>query len=427
MLNLNNPQGEFINTTEPFRAYVGGYRAGKTFVGCVRMWMLAAKYPNIKLGYFAPTYPQIKDIFYPTIEEVAELFSDHVGLPCTVNIHLSDKNVDLLIGGKVFATVKCRSMEKPASIVGFDINHALIDEIDCMRKEHADKAWKKIVARLSSVRDDYTINTADFTTTPEGFNWMYDFFVLQLTKNPEMKKFYKLVKASTKQNAKNLPSDYIDKLYQTYPANLVSAYIDGEFVNLTSGTVYRSFSRSEHDTNAVIESGEPLYIGQDFNVDHMASTIYVRRNGVFYGVDEIYDGFDTAETIGIIKSRYEGHAIYIYPDASGNNRKSNNASESDIQMLRNAGFTVMVNNTNPAVKDRVIAVNTALEKGQLFINSDKCPETVRCLEQQVYDKNGEPDKKSGDDHQNDATGYPIAYELPIIKPFFGSMNNWNTQ
>ena len=63
MLNLNNPQGEFINTTEPFRAYVGGYRAGKTFVGCVRMWMLAAKYPNIKLGYFAPTYPQIKDIF----------------------------------------------------------------------------------------------------------------------------------------------------------------------------------------------------------------------------------------------------------------------------------------------------------------------------------------------------------------------------
>ena len=87
----------------------------------------------------------------------------------------------------------------------------------------------------------------------------------------------------------------------------------------------------------------------------------------------------------------------------------------------------MVNNTNPAVKDRVIAVNTALEKGQLFINSDKCPETVRCLEQQVYDKNGEPDKKSGDDHQNDATGYPIAYELPIIKPFIGSMNNWNTQ
>jgi hypothetical protein len=39
-----------------------------------------------------------------------------------------------------------------------------------------------------------------------------------------------------------------------------------------------------------------------------------------------------------------------------------------------------------------------------------------CLEQQAYDKNGEPDKKSGKDHQNDATGYPIAYEFPVHKP-----------
>jgi hypothetical protein len=31
-------------------------------------------------------------------------------------------------------------------------------------------------------------------------------------------------------------------------------------------------------------------------------------------------------------------------------------------------------------------------------------------------KNGEPDKKSGNDHQNDATTYPIAYEMPIVKP-----------
>ena len=38
------------------------------------------------------------------------------------------------------------------------------------------------------------------------------------------------------------------------------------------------------------------------------------------------------------------------------------------------------------------------------------------LEQQVYDKNGEPCKKSNKDHQNDATGYPIAYEFPINKP-----------
>ena len=40
---------------------------------------------------------------------------------------------------------------------------------------------------------------------------------------------------------------------------------------------------------------------------------------------------------------------------------------------------------------------------------------ANCLEQQAY-RNGEPDKTSGNDHQNDATTYPIAYEMPIIKP-----------
>jgi len=40
---------------------------------------------------------------------------------------------------------------------------------------------------------------------------------------------------------------------------------------------------------------------------------------------------------------------------------------------------------------------------------------ARCLEQQAY-KDGEPDKKAGFDHQNDATGYPIAYEFPILRP-----------
>jgi hypothetical protein len=50
------------------------------------------------------------------------------------------------------------------------------------------------------------------------------------------------------------------------------------------------------------------------------------------------------------------------------------------------------------------------------VNDVQCPETARCLEQQAYDKNGEPDKQTGFDHQNDATGYPIAYEFPVVKP-----------
>ncbi len=49
----------------------------------------------------------------------------------------------------------------------------------------------------------------------------------------------------------------------------------------------------------------------------------------------------------------KGHQIKIYPDASGANTTSKNASESDLSILRQAGFQIEVNPANPAVKDRV--------------------------------------------------------------------------
>jgi len=83
--------------------------------------------------------------------------------------------------------------------------------------------------------------------------------------------------------------------------------------------------------------------------------------------------------------------------------------------LQQAGFYVRVKSKNPAVKDRVLAMNSALDRNLVKVNAKRCPNVAECLEQQVY-KNGEPDKSSGNDHQNDATTYPIAYEMPIVKP-----------
>ena len=88
--------------------------------------------------------------------------------------------------------------------------------------------------------------------------------------------------------------------------------------------------------------------------------------------------------------------------------------QSDLALLEQAGFTVRANKANPRIKDRVAAMNAALEHGKVKINPVSCPNTADCLEQQTY-KNGEPDKSSGHDHQNDATTYPIAFEFPIRK------------
>jgi len=430
-LDLNYPQDDFYHLNKPFRAFVGGYRSGKTFLGCVRLCVLALEYPSIRLGYFAPTYPQIQDIFYGTISDVAE------ALGMTATVATSKKEVSLYYYGDLHAVIKCRSMEHPQRIVGFDINHALIDEIDCMKKGKADQAWKKIVARLSSKGfDEHRLydeemsaelviealqeNTVDFTTTPEGFNWIHDLFVKQLADNEELKPYYGIVHASTRQNAENLPIDYIDKLYATYPANLVEAYIDGRFVNLQGGTVYRQFDRRLNHSDVVEDGSETLHIGMDFNVGKMSAVVHVERDRNPIAVDEFFGMLDTPDMIHHIKQRYPSRNIRVYPDSSGKNRKSQNASETDMTHLTAAGFKLFYDSTNPFVRDRVNAANAMFCNGKgerrYMVNTNKCPRYTDDLEQQVYNKQGEPDKAHDHDHMNDAATYYIAYNYPIIRP-----------
>ncbi len=419
MIEVNYPQAEFLSIEKPFRGFVGGYRSGKTFVGCVRLWQLASMHPGIKLGYFAPTYPHIRDIFYDTIQEVADSYSENIGRHCTVKINKSEHRVTMFMDGIEYASIKCKSMDQPYAIVGFDISHALVDEIDCMKKDKADSAWKKIVARMSSVRDDYQTNTVDFTTTPEGFNWMYDFFVKRLREQPEMQRFYSLVKASTKQNEANLPGDYIQKLYATYPQNLVDAYVDGEFVNLLSGNIYNQYTAANASNEVVTDADHTLRIGMDFNVTKMAARVFVYRNNNPHCVDEFNELYDTADMIEHIKMRYPNKKIIVYPDASGDNRKSNGADTTDIKLLKEAGFSVRAKDANPRVKTRINSTNAmfcnSLGVRSLFVNKNTCPVTHEELEQQIYNAKGEPDKAGGKDHGNDAFGYFIAYEHGIEK------------
>jgi hypothetical protein len=407
MPELNQPQNRFIQLPQKFRAFVSGYGGGKTWVGSTAMCSRYWSHPCINQGYFAPTYGHIRDIFYPTIEEVAYT------IDLRVDIKTADKEVHFYSGRKYRGTTICRTMDNPANIIGFKIGYGLADEIDVLPADKAKIAWRKIIARL---RWDGAINGADVTTTPEGFKETHKLFVADVAEKPELGNLYGIVQASTRDNEANLPEGYIQSLLDTYPAELIDAYIDGQFCNLTSGTVYRCYNRERNNSNEAIQENETLYIGLDFNVSMMAASIYVQRANGWHAVAELKDIFDTPAMIKSIKERFKGHRIIVYPDASGGSRKSVDASSSDLSLLMQAGFHIRAKNTNPAVRDRVLSVNKQFEIMNLWINSKLCPTIAKNLEQQAYDVNGEPDKKSGFDHQNDATGYPIAYEFPIIKP-----------
>jgi len=423
---LNVPQAQFLAMPHKFKAYVAGFGSGKTWVGCGGICKGMWEHPRINQGYFAPTYPQIRDIFYPTVEEVAFDW----GLK--VQINESNKEVHFYAGRQYRGTTICRSMEKPATIVGFKIGNALVDELDVMPALKAQQAWRKIIARMR-----YKVtglrNGIDVTTTPEGYKFVYQQFVKAGRDKPELTTLYGLVQASTFDNEANLPDDYIPSLLASYPPELIKAYLRGHFTNLTSGTIYHQFDRKLNNCADEEQPGEPLFIGMDFNVGKMAAIVHVKREGLPRAVRELVKVYDTPAMIKRIQEefwRYEGgryvasRQIYIYPDASGDSRKSNCASLTDIAQLREAGFSVMVNASNPPVKDRINSMNAmfcnALGERRYLVNVQRCPVYTESLEQQVWDKNGEPDKKADNDHPTDGGGYFIVKDYPIVKPAYST-------
>ena len=395
------PQHKYIQTQARFPAFVAGFGAGKTEAAVLRSVIGLLNNPGCNRGFYEPTYDLIRMIAFPRFEAVL----NDLGLAYTL-VKSPSNYIDLHGYGNIYF----RSMDNPSRIVGYEHADADVDELDTLKKDDAAYVWRQILARNRQKKPNGQSNTIGVTTTPEGFRFVYEAW----KKNP--RDGYELIKAPTYSNP-HLPDGYIDSLREAYPSNLLNAYIEGEFVNLASGSVYINYDRSLNDCKIEPNQSETLHIGMDFNVNNMSAAIHVMRNSNAYAVDEIIGAQDTPAVIKMIRNRYPDNPVIVYPDASGGSTNTTNAGTSDIILLKNANFSVNAPRANGRVRDRVSAVNMALcnNDGQrlYYVNIDKCPNIALGLEQQAYDKNGEPDKKAGFDHLNDAIGYFVVRKMPI--------------
>lgn len=393
------PQYEFAYTDAEYPLLLGGFGSGKTEGLILRMILKKLSYPENDFAFYEPTYDLVRMIAWPRFEQ----FLSELEIPYWLTKHPINV-LEIEDHGKIIF----RSMDTPSRIIGYEVSDSGVDELDTLKRNDAAYVWRQIIARNRQKKHDKSPNTVAVATTPEGFRFVYEAWEA----NPQ--KGYKIIRAPTASNP-HLPEGYIQSIRDIYPAHLLDAYLEGFFVNLTDGTVYIQFKREINSTNIVEQKGEPLFIGMDFNVGNMSAVIHVKREGKPVAVGEISKAYDTPDICNIIKNRYEGHQINIYPDSSGGSRKSVNAATTDLQILKDYKFSVHAPSKNPPVRDRINAMNAAFQNGYL-VNISRCPNYTKCLEQQAYNNNGEPDKTQGLDHHPDAGGYFINYEYPLVKP-----------
>jgi len=415
---LTEPQGEgFLNTCK-FPLLSGGFGSGKSEVMHLRAVTDFVSYKGIDIAIYAPSYDLLTLNNIPRIEELL--------IQAGVQYELNKGTMKIVAPG--YGVIIFRSMANPERIIAYEVARSYIDEIDTLSKSKAEVAWNKIIARnrqvylthdIPGVLDSEQVllneeqceilgltlgeakmlmNKVSAYTTPEGFNFTYDRWVVNPTPD------YEYVKMPTWSNP-HLPPDYVQSIRDSYPKQLAEAYLAGEWVNLNNGSVYGNFDRKDNNCETEANETEHLIVGMDFNVERACSVIFVKRKDQLQAVDEVFNAFDTNDMIAILKDRYN-NPITVYPDKTGRARKSVNATESDIILLKNAGFKVKELGVNPPIKERVVACNNGFEKEHLAVNVSRCPNLTTMLEQQVWDGNGMPNK-DGKEDINDAFGYPV--------------------
>ena len=405
-IGLTEPQETFIFSEAPYPAMVAGLGAGKSQAALTRLILKMLAEPGINTAYMMPTYDLIRLRAIPGAEEVL----NGTGVNYTTN------RSEYRINVHDYGDIIFRSYERPERIVAYEVAHSITDELDTLNKEKASFVWRKVSER--NRQKCKGANTIGNVTTPDqGINgFTYD----RWAKNPQ--KGYELIKAPTSSNP-FLPEGYIEQIRANYDPVLADLYLLGEFVSLTQGKVYHYFDRVKHHTDRVLADDDVrIYVGLDFNIGGCCAVVSIIEKSYPIFIDE-FTAHDTQSIITHLKATYKDKVITIYPDASGKAGRTN-ASQSDIGLLEQAGFEIDAPNANPAVRDRVNAVNALLAHNNIKVNTDKCPELTHAMESQGYIK-GEPEKFHNHpaiDDWNDGAGYFINRKWPVVKPAIGTLN-----
>ena len=397
-------QWDFLTSDKTINGLVAGLGAGKTHIFIRKTLLNMFKRTNsagVSNGWVIyPTYDLEEELF---VQPFIELLDN---MNCPYKYNQSKHRFTTPAGN-----IKIYQLQKPQRIIGAELTFIGFDEFDVESWKNCDIAFKKAIGRMrgSENCEIYIV------TSPEGFHYTHKIFVTDDNEDRH------LVRGKTTDNT-YLPEAYIKLLESNYDDQLLKAYRDGEFVNLSALSTYHSFNREKNVKEAKYNSSKPIHIGQDFNTDPLCAVLWQEYHDkpnirIFktYSLSHAGEGDLLTERLcEQIKQDYPNNTYYSYPDATGKARHSS-ARYSDIDILRRH-FKVRVKHINPLVVNRVNAMNKALQDNMIIDPS--CIDLINDLERVTNKPNTREIDKSNKElsHLTDALGYSVIYNYPVSKP-----------
>jgi phage terminase large subunit-like protein len=266
-LLLNPKQYDFVFSEARFSFYVGGIGAGKTYAGALRALFAAQQMPG-SLGLVgAPTYPMLRDATQRTF---FALCPDAL----VRSWNKTEQHLVFTNGSEILF----RSMDAPDRVRGLNLAWAWLDEAPLC----GHYAWQLLKGRL---RQPGFATSVWATGTPHGRDGYARDFEL------EPREGHALYRASTRENARNLPPGFIEDL--GYTGQFAAQEIEGQFVAF-EGLVY-SFDADATDGNirtwpATSADFRSVVGGIDWGYTNPAAAVVfgLDGDGRAWQVDEFY-------------------------------------------------------------------------------------------------------------------------------------------
>ena len=417
-IQLTKPQFEVYSSTARFRVLVAGRRFGKTYLSIPELIRMANG-PDREAWYIAPTYRQAKQIAWKQLKKTARPYI--AGKP-----NETDLSIDLLSGGRI----ALRGAENYDSLRGPGLDGLILDEAADIPKE----AWTEVLRPMLADR----LGCALFIGTPEGFNHFHEWYD-EAREKPDWASW----QFTTLQGG-NVAPEEVEAARRDLDEKTFRQEFEASFENIGSGRAYYAFERGGNVGPVEFNQRLPLCWSLDFNIGLMCSVLAQYEGDRLSVLEElVLPDSSTHDACAEFLVRAEKYlaalrgthwgvvplTVKVYGDASGANRM--HAGPSDWQIVRDffgrvsdrINVTYHVRSSNPAVKDRIAAVNARVLNyaGERRLTVDAgCKELIADLEQVKWqaDPHGNTlAKLDGSNpkrtHISDALGYLIEKEFGL--------------
>lgn len=395
---LTDPQKTISQDSARFRVVVAGRRFGKTYLAINELAKFA-RYPNRRVLYIATTYRQAKNVI---LNDLIQFLAEKNWIK---KINHSDLEITLVNN----SVIALRSSDNREALRGTKWNFIVFDEFASMDPE---TYYSVLRPTLSD-----TGGHALFIGTPYGRNHFWEIYNNAGALDDWSSHTY------TTLNGGQVPPEEIEAAKRDLDERTFNQEYNATFED-ARGIIAYAFDKENIKSAPELSQSNALHIGMDFNTDNFSACIMLQNRDHLHVIDEIMlMGASTNDMCKEIQTRYGlGRQIFVYPDASGNQRKTSAGGLTDHLILHNAGFKVRTPKTNPPVKDAIAAVNSRLRSttGEIKLHIDpKCRHTLDSMNKFSYKEGSRvPDKSSGYDHMFDALKYCVWQLFPLQQQRF---------